>query len=49
MSGEMLFEARADVALPATTDLTRLQAALEQTANDLTVDLKVLKLDREKR
>jgi glycine cleavage system regulatory protein len=49
MSGEMLFEARADVALPATTDLTRLQAALERTANDLTVDLKVLKLDREKR
>jgi glycine cleavage system regulatory protein len=48
MSGEMLFEARADVALPATTDVTRLQAALERTANDLTVDLKVLKLEKAK-
>jgi hypothetical protein len=28
--------------------VTRLQAALERTANDLTVDLKVLKLEKAK-
>jgi glycine cleavage system regulatory protein len=41
MSGEMLFEARANVAVPASTDLAGLRAALERTANDLMVDLKL--------
>jgi glycine cleavage system regulatory protein len=41
MSGEMLFEARANVAVPASTDVAGLRAALERTANDLMVDLKL--------
>jgi glycine cleavage system regulatory protein len=41
MSGEILFEARANVAVPASTDVTRLRAALERTANDLMVDVKL--------
>jgi glycine cleavage system regulatory protein len=41
MSGEMLFVARANVAVPASTDLSGLRTALERTANDLMVDLKL--------
>lgn len=41
MSGEMLFEARATVAVPATTDLAGLRKALERTASDLMVDVKL--------
>ncbi len=41
MSGEMLFEARADVAVPASTDVNRLRDALDRTANDLMVDVKL--------
>jgi glycine cleavage system regulatory protein len=41
MSGEMLFEARADVAVPPSTDVAGLRAALERTANDLMVDVKL--------
>lgn len=41
MSGEMLFEARVAVAVVGATDLEALRAALERTANDLMVDLKL--------
>jgi glycine cleavage system regulatory protein len=46
MSGEMLFQARANVAVPASTDAAGLRTALERAANDLMVDLK---LEEEKR
>jgi glycine cleavage system regulatory protein len=41
MSGEMLFEARAVVAVPASTDVAALRAALDRTARDLMVDVKL--------
>jgi glycine cleavage system regulatory protein len=41
MSGEMLFEAHADVAVPPSTDIAVLRAALERAANDLMVDVKL--------
>jgi glycine cleavage system regulatory protein len=41
MSGEMLFEARADVTVPPSTDVIRLRAALARTATDLMVDVKL--------
>jgi glycine cleavage system regulatory protein len=41
MSGEMLFEAHVEVAVVAATDLDALRAALERTANDLMVDVKL--------
>lgn len=39
MSGEPLFRARAELAVPATTDLARVRADLEALANELMVDL----------
>ncbi len=41
MSGEMLFQAQARVAVPATTDVVSLRAALEQAGADLVVDVKL--------
>ena len=41
MSGEMLFEARAHVRVPAGTDLASLRAALERLASDLVVEVKL--------
>lgn len=41
MSGEMLFEASLDVAIVAGADLSALRAALERTATDLMVDVKL--------
>jgi glycine cleavage system regulatory protein len=41
MSGEMLFEARASVTVPSTTDVTSLRRALERTASDLMIDVKL--------
>jgi glycine cleavage system regulatory protein len=41
MSGEILFEARAHVHVPATTDLAQLRAALELLASDLMVEIKL--------
>ena len=45
MSGEMLFEARAHVRVPATTDVARLRADLERLASDLVVEVKLRVLD----
>lgn len=39
MSGEMLFEARAHVRVPATSDLSLLRAGLERLASDLVVEV----------
>jgi glycine cleavage system regulatory protein len=41
MSGEILFEARAHVHVPAAADLAKLRAALERVASDLMVELKL--------
>jgi glycine cleavage system regulatory protein len=41
MSGEMLFEARARVHVPAAADLGSLRAALARLANDLVVEIKL--------
>jgi glycine cleavage system regulatory protein len=41
MSGDMLFQARAQVALSSSTDLAHLRAALERVGNDLMVDVKL--------
>jgi glycine cleavage system regulatory protein len=41
MSGEMLFEARAHVHVPASTDLVKLRASLERIASDLMVEIKL--------
>ena len=41
MSGEMLFQAQARVAVPVTTDVVSLRAALEQAGADLVVDVKL--------
>jgi glycine cleavage system regulatory protein len=41
MSGEMLFQARARVLLPASCDLESLRADLEKIASDLVVELKL--------
>jgi glycine cleavage system regulatory protein len=41
MSGEMLFEARAHVHVPAATDVAGLRAALERLASDLMVEVKL--------
>jgi glycine cleavage system regulatory protein len=41
MSGEILFEARAHVHVPAGTDLAKLRASLERIANDLMVEIKL--------
>ncbi|HSZ81853.1 MAG TPA: ACT domain-containing protein [Polyangia bacterium] len=41
MSGEILFEARAHVHVPASVDLAKLRAALERVASDLMVELKL--------
>ena len=42
MSGETLFEARADVTVPSSTDVNQLRAALARTATDLMVDVKLV-------
>jgi glycine cleavage system regulatory protein len=49
MSGEMLFEARAHVRVPATTDVARLRADLERLASDLVVEVKLTVLAAEGR
>ncbi|HVU51911.1 MAG TPA: ACT domain-containing protein [Polyangia bacterium] len=41
MSGEILFEARAHVHVPAATDVAQLRAALERVATDLMVEIKL--------
>jgi glycine cleavage system regulatory protein len=41
MSGEMLFDARAHVHVPAAADLSKLRAALERVASDLMVEIKL--------
>ena len=41
MSGEMLFEARAHVRVPAGTDLAALRAGLERLASDLLVEVRL--------
>jgi glycine cleavage system regulatory protein len=41
MSGEMLFEARAHVRVPAGIDLPSLRAGLERLASDLVVEVKL--------
>jgi len=41
MSGDMLFEARAHVRVPADIDLASLRAGLERLANDLVVEVKL--------
>ena len=41
MSGETLFEARAHVHVPASTDVTQLREALERVASDLMVEIKL--------
>jgi glycine cleavage system regulatory protein len=41
MSGDMLFEARARVHVPADTDLASLRAGLERLAADLVVEIKL--------
>jgi glycine cleavage system regulatory protein len=41
MSGDMLFEARVHVRVPAGLDLTSLRAALERLASDLVVEVKL--------
>lgn len=41
MSGEMLFEARAHVRVPTTTDLAALRAGLERLASDLLVEVRL--------
>jgi len=45
MSGEMLFEARAHVRVPPTTDVARLRAELERLASDLVVEVKLTVLE----
>jgi len=49
MSGEMLFEARAHVRVPAATDVAKLRAALERLASDLVVEVKLTAADPEQR
>ena len=41
MSGEILFEAKAHVRVPASTNLGQLRAALERIASDLMVEIKL--------
>jgi glycine cleavage system regulatory protein len=41
MSGDMLFEARAHIRVPAGTDIASLRAGLERLANDLVVEVKL--------
>jgi glycine cleavage system regulatory protein len=41
MSGDMLFEARAHVRVPADIDLSSLRASLERLASDLVVEVKL--------
>src|SRR5262245_55621734 len=41
MSGELLFEARAHVRVPASTDVAALRAGLERLASDLVVEVKL--------
>jgi glycine cleavage system regulatory protein len=41
MSGEMLFEARARVHVPAGADVARLRAGLERVASDLMVEIRL--------
>jgi glycine cleavage system regulatory protein len=41
MSGDILFQARAQVALPSSTDLAQLRVALERVGNDLMVDVRL--------
>jgi glycine cleavage system regulatory protein len=41
MSAEMLFEARAHVRVPATTDVSGLRAGLERLASDLMVEIRL--------
>jgi glycine cleavage system regulatory protein len=49
MSGEMLFEARAHVRVPPTTDVARLRAELERLASDLVVEVKLTVLEPSER
>jgi glycine cleavage system regulatory protein len=48
MSGEMLFEASLEVAVAASADLGALRAALERTATDLMVDVKLEEAPKKK-
>jgi glycine cleavage system regulatory protein len=41
MSGEMLFEARARVRVPPSTDVAKLRSELERVASDLVVEVKL--------
>jgi len=41
MSGDMLFESRAHVRVPAAIDLASLRAGLERLASDLVVEVKL--------
>ena len=41
MSGDMLFEARAHMRVPAGTDIASLRAGLGRLANDLVVEVKL--------
>ena len=45
MSGEMLFEARAHVRVPPSTDVAKLRAELERLASDLVVEVKLTASD----
>jgi glycine cleavage system regulatory protein len=49
MSGETLFEARAHVRVPPTTDVARLRADLERLASDLVVEVKLTVLESDGR
>ncbi|HVZ86256.1 MAG TPA: ACT domain-containing protein [Polyangia bacterium] len=49
MSAEMLFEARARVRVPASTDVAALQAELERLATDLVVEVKLTAAERDAR
>jgi len=45
MSGEAMFEATADIVLPADCDLAKLRSTIEGLANDLMVDVELHSLD----
>jgi glycine cleavage system regulatory protein len=49
MSGEILFEARAVVRVPPSTDLAALRAELERAAKDLVVDVRLEAADPKER
>jgi len=47
MSGEMLFQAKARIRLPATADLSHLRQALERLASDLVVEIRLVETSLE--